>query len=317
MDFDRWASRPGNISTWRIPPGASGGLVEAETTMDSDDDGVMDFDETRRFRTDPRNKDSDRDLVPDKEDIASGVFEIEFNLGYAVAVNPTDSGRDYDGDRLPTERDPDSDNGGCLDGDEDLNRDGFRTNPEHSNFDPSDDVCGSLSGSITFTHAFVNDIGGIGGVITTMDETVTVTIRFKTDPAMGPEHFVDDGSRFALRQVATLLIPNPGCPIASRQTAVVSGAFSDTTNVGGGLSPDGLTLAIGVLADVQAHVVTDSCLNSESGVVDSTFSLPDCIGRRVGRPVDRTYTFNCAQPPSPPTPGLTFRWSVTGTVRLR
>lgn len=314
VDFDAWAAAPANISTWRIPPGATGALIEAEASLDSDGDGVMDFDETRRFKTDPRNRDSDGDLVPDKEDIASGVFEVEFGLGYAMFAQTVDSGRDYDEDRLPTERDPDSDNGGCLDGDEDLDRDGFRTGSERSNFTTPDDLCGSLSGSITFTHAFVHDPLGNGQVVTTTSETITVILRLKNDPSQGPEHYVDDGSRYVVRKVSRLVVQNGTCPITARETAAASGTFPDPAAIGGHLSSDGLV--VGAIVDVPARGVNDSCVMSEEGATQASFSLPDCLGQPVGRRVDRTYTFNCAPPP--PAPGMTYtRWSISGTVRLR
>jgi len=314
VDFDAWAAVPANISTWRIPPGATGTLIEAEASLDGDGDGVMDFDETRRFKTDPGSRDSDRDLVPDKEDIASGVFEVEFSLGYAMFAQTVDSGRDYDDDRLPTERDPDSDNGGCLDGEEDLDRDGFRAGSERSNFNTSDDLCGSLSGSITFTHAFVHDPLGNGQVVTTTNETMTVILRLKNDPSRGPEHYVDDGSRFVVRGVHRLEVQNGSCPITGRETAAASGTFADPSSIGGHLSSDGLVVA--ALVDVPARGANDDCLMSEQGPTHMSFSLPDCLGKPVGRRADRTYTFNCSPPP--PAPGMTFtRWSISGTVRLR
>ena len=128
-----------------MPASVNARKQEPGVTKDSDGDKVVDFDETERFRTDPGKKDSDADKVPDKRDIASGVFDPTF--GYAD--HRTTQGRDFDGDRVPTESDPDSDGGGCTDGDEDEDLDGHWGDKETWNFDDKDDVCGDLSGTIT------------------------------------------------------------------------------------------------------------------------------------------------------------------------
>ncbi|MCY0683125.1 hypothetical protein, partial [Klebsiella pneumoniae] len=76
--------------------------------------------------------------------------EIEHRYGYAMGGPGASRGRDYDRDGEPTERDADSDNGGCRDGEEDLDADGMHAGRETGNFDETDDVCGSLQGSVTF-----------------------------------------------------------------------------------------------------------------------------------------------------------------------
>jgi hypothetical protein len=123
---------------WLAP--ASPALVseEAEIYMDSDGDGVVDFDETQRFGTDPNNDDSDKDDVKDKEDIRAGVFDE--NYGYAF-YGFFGIGRDYDNDGIAPEKDEDSDDGGCFDGLEDFDFDGKFKAPETYNFDEGDDAC--------------------------------------------------------------------------------------------------------------------------------------------------------------------------------
>ncbi len=139
-----WGSYAVNLDskTWKtywLAP-ASPALVseEAEIYMDSDGDGVVDFDETQRFGTDPYSDDSDKDNVKDKEDIRSGVFDE--NYGYAF-YGFFSIGRDYDNDGIATEKDEDSDDGGCFDGIEDFDLDGKFKAPETYNFEEGDDAC--------------------------------------------------------------------------------------------------------------------------------------------------------------------------------
>lgn len=108
---------------------------EVSVTTDSDDDGVYDFDETQRFQTNPNDDDGDQDLLRDKQDIVTGVFDPKY--GYAATNFPY--GRDVDSDGVPTERDRDSDEGGCLDGLEDENRNGHHDGSELYNFNGDDD----------------------------------------------------------------------------------------------------------------------------------------------------------------------------------
>ncbi|MCK4719746.1 hypothetical protein KAU08_03760, partial [bacterium] len=87
---------------------------EAEFSMDSDLDGLTDFDETKRFHTDPNNDDTDGDGITDRNDILGYMFDL-----YGAYV-PRE--RDIDGDGKPKELDPDNDdpsdqsmNDGCED----------------------------------------------------------------------------------------------------------------------------------------------------------------------------------------------------------
>jgi len=140
-----------------IPSGAIGTQDDPAIFQDSDGDGVINIDETERFHTDPFITDTDQDGVNDKQDIASGVFD----LTYGYAFHPGGSGRDIDGDKLPTELDEDSDNGGCLDGTEDTNGDG-KYEPELGeiyNFDPKDDMCIKGTSAIVFDFTCQNTSG--------------------------------------------------------------------------------------------------------------------------------------------------------------
>ena len=87
---------------------------EAGISADSDNDGIIDFDETQRFHTNANEQDTDQDDVPDKEEVRESVFHAS---GYLI--NKFLGGvRDWDGDGLPNERDCDSDNDGLDDGDD-------------------------------------------------------------------------------------------------------------------------------------------------------------------------------------------------------
>jgi hypothetical protein len=143
----------GNIfdTYWLMPAAVQAKSDEPGISQDSDGDGVVDFDETERFGTDPNNPDTDGDKVKDKDEIRASVFDTKH--GYAVG-SIDHNGRDFDGDKLAMELDPDSDGGGCLDGMEDLNYNG-KFDPsakELYNFDKKDDVC--LHG----TYEFLQDV---------------------------------------------------------------------------------------------------------------------------------------------------------------
>jgi len=77
---------------WVPPTVATARSDEATLTQDSDDDGIVDFDEINRFGTDPNKVDSDEDGVPDKSEIAYYTF--------------TTRKPDPDGDGIRMELDP-------------------------------------------------------------------------------------------------------------------------------------------------------------------------------------------------------------------
>jgi hypothetical protein len=152
------------IHYWLMPHNVKPASDEPGIRQDSDGDGVVDFDETERFHTDPNNQDTDTDKIPDKVEIHASVFDPKH--GYAVCAYGGDSrdrnvsglttlpqpvnvgtdgcdGRDFDHDNVPMELDLDSDGGGCFDGMEDTNFDGKygQAQGETYNFDPKDDPC--------------------------------------------------------------------------------------------------------------------------------------------------------------------------------
>jgi hypothetical protein len=79
--FTTWNSAASG--TWVGPasaPGARGD--EASIATDSDNDGIMDFDELKRFGTDPQKKDTDGDGKEDKEEIRGYIFNSANNYDY-------------------------------------------------------------------------------------------------------------------------------------------------------------------------------------------------------------------------------------------
>lgn len=103
---------------------------ETSIWLDSDNDGIMDFDEQKRFHTDPHRKDTDHDGVNDKNDIREYVFNAQNIYAKRVA--------DLDNDGVRKELDPDNDGDLVMDGCEDSNQNG-RYEPargESDNFDP-------------------------------------------------------------------------------------------------------------------------------------------------------------------------------------
>jgi hypothetical protein len=111
---------------WRPGDGAPV-LADLDESSDSDGDGMVDFDEARRFRTNPLDDDTDGDGLSDKADVAFSAFDLVW--GYALIWNESAAtfeqlivrGRDWDYDRSLPELDCDSDNDGVKDGADDDN----------------------------------------------------------------------------------------------------------------------------------------------------------------------------------------------------
>ena len=111
------------------------GKMEAglDRIIDSDGDGILDFDEENRFHTLKNNDDYDGDLIKDKIEIKSyTLLEPKGNVSSEIYA-------DVDNDELRAEMDDDSDNGGVKDGFEDLNRNGLYEIGETSPYVRSDD----------------------------------------------------------------------------------------------------------------------------------------------------------------------------------
>lgn len=123
---------------WMTSPDSIPVLNDPEIGMDSDGDGIVDFDETQRFGTGPNDPDTDKDDLEDKDDVRASIYDEEWGYSLAPLLFPE---RDYDEDGVKMELDEDSDGGGCFDGMEDFDRDGKYEAPETWNFDEKDDAC--------------------------------------------------------------------------------------------------------------------------------------------------------------------------------
>ena len=123
---------------WVPPSSATARSDEFDLSLDSDGDGVIDFDETNRFLMDPNNPDSDGDLVFDKQEIISYTFLPDGTYDEADERRPDAENWGF-GDGIRAELDIDSDNGGTTDGLEDLNRNGRVDPGETDPLDSSDD----------------------------------------------------------------------------------------------------------------------------------------------------------------------------------
>lgn len=84
-DSDKWmlfSNIPSGYYCYAAPANpTSVKFDEPEIWMDSDGDGIVDFDEINRFGTDPFNADSDFDGVMDKEDIREYLFDAAGTYG--------------------------------------------------------------------------------------------------------------------------------------------------------------------------------------------------------------------------------------------
>ena len=104
-----------------------------EVHVDSDSDGIMDFDELYRFASRYDSKDSDGDGIDDKTEIYSYVIREKisgkknvFRPGILKGHGVTQEFfADIDKDGKRAENDDDSDGDGIKDGEEDLNHNGF------------------------------------------------------------------------------------------------------------------------------------------------------------------------------------------------
>jgi hypothetical protein len=142
---------------WLTSPDSVPTLNDPEINMDSDGDGIVDFDETNRFGTNPNDEDTDKDNLKDKNDLRASIYDEQW--GYAVA-SLSYFGRDYDQDGIKMELDPDSDGGGCFDGMEDFDLDGKYKEPETWNFDEKDDACFFGTDELVLDATTIYDFGG-------------------------------------------------------------------------------------------------------------------------------------------------------------
>ncbi|MEZ4640395.1 MAG: VWA domain-containing protein [Caldilineaceae bacterium] len=118
-DFERWQDYDTQTidGYWIGPASGTGRVDEASMWTDSDGDGIMNFDESRRFNLDPYDDDTDGDWVNDKKDMREYVFDSTGNYSKRSS--------DFDGDGVRKELDFDNDGDGSPDGCEDTNYNGI------------------------------------------------------------------------------------------------------------------------------------------------------------------------------------------------
>lgn len=127
----------GNGGYFVIPDGYDSSNAinqEAAVTLDTDGDGVMDFDEkvVRDFHSVHNDKDTEDDQIEDKDEIRNYTFHDQ--AGYHPGhENDALNFPDIDGDGLRAENDCDSDNDSDFDGGEDINGDGHNPVPSAGN----------------------------------------------------------------------------------------------------------------------------------------------------------------------------------------
>lgn len=127
-DYSAWVPlNQKDMVLWTLPPGDKNGIhQEPEIDMDSDGDGLMDFDEgtPRPFCSDRSDPDTEDDELPDKKEVEAYTFHEERDhRGHDNDAAPRGFA-DRDGDLKRSECDCDSDNDGDFDGGEDIDSSG-------------------------------------------------------------------------------------------------------------------------------------------------------------------------------------------------
>lgn len=103
---------------------ASVAFHDSRLDMDSDADGITDFDEIERFGTDPYNSDTDEDGIDDKKEIYRYTIKAKYDetkkFTFPDIARDVQKKMEYtsnlDGDSLRAERDNDDNNNGIRDG---------------------------------------------------------------------------------------------------------------------------------------------------------------------------------------------------------
>jgi hypothetical protein len=223
---------------------------------------------------------------------------------------------DYDHDGNPSELDADSDNGGCKDGEEDLNGNGELAGNETDNFDETDDICGLLQGNLSYRSEFWPD--SIDPEVRTGRGVIQVRVKPETG---SPSHFVDDGSTFTYRSFGRLEIDfGQVASSGPRETASGGGPFVPPEGkIGMGVGDDG-TVAVEAEMSVPSRTVGAGAA-TPAGRKYAGWALLSRLRRKEGprarRPgVPVTYRFDCLNSGTTPD-GSTYSTKASGYLRLQ
>ncbi|MEO8444765.1 MAG: C39 family peptidase [Gammaproteobacteria bacterium] len=295
---------------WTANAPFSAVMQEASVTTDSDGDKVYDFDETQRFHTNPNDQDTDHDGVHDYEDI----YASEFDLVHGYAHGGL--GRDYDHDYLAMELDPDSDGGGCKDGQEDKDGNGlFAVTAETWNFDAQDDTgCAGLAGHLT-QHYHFSGWNIDNTIFGSSDDTTVIAARLAPDPA-NPGDWIDAGSTFSFRGAHEGTYVLGECELHANSTGSQSGDFTGPSAglVQANIVPDGsgrlsVHYVAGIDGDNTEGWLSGCSLSGHGKAGDSYDAVfpDDCWGEPVpgAPPGQQTYSFSCQNAVSTASGSLT------------
>ena len=228
---DPWDDRqyyPSLADVWTWIYYTAGGDFVAKTqeptiVVDSDGDGIVDFDEIERFHTNPHDPDTDHDGVGDKRDVYASVFDS----GYGYALYGTS--RDQDNDGAAMELDPDADAGGCQDGEEDANGNGIFEAPrkESWNFLATDDTCSGAWFRPPDIHDALGRMGRAEDLQWAEGTSVTYTaLRWKPVPDGHPGATTDaTGSTYAFHAAGSTRLYVGECTMYARSWASDAGTL--------------------------------------------------------------------------------------------
>jgi hypothetical protein len=210
----------GDVGAYLTPP-RSGHPVrydEPALSRDTDGDMLVDFDETERLRTDPRDPDSDGDMLFDMIDMYGYLFDRDGNYHLR---DP-----DFDGDTLAKEVDPDNDRAGddgVTDGCEDVNLDGYfdEDGTESDNFNAEDDF--TVISAACFD-GYIRIEGRATGPLPGQSTTTREEILIRHEPS--PSRDYPHRHTWEIRGSATVNFPPPVGTIRSDMRGEAVGGAS-------------------------------------------------------------------------------------------
>jgi hypothetical protein len=245
------------------------GIWNGSSWVDTDSDGVLDFDEIR-FKTDKTKSDTDGDGIPDKIEIASWAFPRD---GVGGNIRGKLFAIDTCANAYAAQYTADTDGGGLKDGDEDTDHNGISgkwdtAHPGETDvFDPSDDKAGlDLVFCIDTTGSMSPYIAGVGAsMISTINSLSSKYSSYRV-AIVGYKDYPDQKSAY-LNYVYSDFTTNIDDLINATYAAednvggggdtpeaVYSGIIECITDPAlGGWRPDPVKRSIIVMGDAPAH----------------------------------------------------------------